>query len=192
MFYLIPMSILAYNHRNNIGYYILKTYSYLEIQYNRWYKSVYYNPEYKFFINGKQIDTPDELSKNEITPDTRFEIEYPYKNKSYRIAGKNIQKIIDFLDNKDDHFNSDERNPKKVYRWIAAVDENNSCYLDVVKKYAGPNGNFYLPEYETETECLEWLKNKKLIITDFRLDEYVLDGTTQMNPDRNVLMLLKK
>jgi hypothetical protein len=41
-------------------------------------------------------------------------------------------------------------------------------------------------------ECLDWLKNKKIILTDFRLDEYVLDGTIQLNQDRNVLILQKK
>lgn len=47
---------------------------------------------------------------------------------------------------------------------------------------AGPNGDFYIPEYETAIESIEWLKNKKLILTDFRLDEYVLDGmVSQLN-----------
>jgi len=74
MLYLIPMSILAYKHRNYIGYYLLKTYSYFEIQYNRWYKSIYINPDYTFFINGKLIQSQDEITKNEFTNDTFFEI----------------------------------------------------------------------------------------------------------------------
>jgi hypothetical protein len=188
MLYLIPMSILAYKNRNNIGYYILKTYSYLEIQYNRWYKSIYIDPDYKFFINGQLIQNQEELTKNEFTKDTLFEIEYLKKPKRYRLAGKKRETMIDFLDNKDAIFNSDERNPRKIFRWISATDENNNkCYLEQVKKFAGPNGDFYINEYDMEVESVEWLKNKKLVLTDFRLDEYVLDGT-QLN---NRIQLVK-
>ncbi len=182
MFYLIPISILAYKYRTNIGYYLMKSYSYMEIVYYRWYNKYYMNPDYKLFINGKQIYekgdihrySSSELGNEEIV----YEIEYTYKNKFYRLASKNLDKILDYLDNIDNNVDTNEQNSKKIYKWISALDEDGNCYLDLVKKYSGPLGDFYSQNDELEFmyNHIGWLKDKKITITDFRLDMYILDG----------------
>ena len=86
MFYLIPISILAYNHRASIGYYLIRTFSYMEIIYNRWYNMCYLHPDYKLFINGKQIIDKNEIQSNNSSENVNeliYEIEYTYKNKMY-------------------------------------------------------------------------------------------------------------
>jgi hypothetical protein len=182
MFYLIPITILAYKHRMNIGYYLMKSYSYLEIVYNRWYNKYYLNPDYKLYVNGNIISNMEDIhryTKNEIdNKDLLFEIEYLYKNKFYRIVGNNLEKLLDYLEKIDEYIklNTDTN---KIYRWISAVDDDNNCYLDLVKKYSGPLGDFYghVSEIDIYHHNLEWLKDKKIRIINFRLDEYILDGT---------------
>jgi hypothetical protein len=179
MFYLIPITILAYKYRLNIGYYLMKSYSYLEIQYYRWYNKYYLNPGYKLFINGEQIYDKGDIhcySQSEIDGEELvYEIEYIYKNKIYRINGNDLEKILDYLDKIDSNVN----NPKKIYRWISATDTHGNCYLELVKKYSGPLGDFYnhTDDIEICYKYTGWLKDKTIKITDFRLDEYILDGT---------------
>jgi hypothetical protein len=181
MFYLIPITILAYKYRMNIGYYALKSYSYLEILYYRWYNKFYMNPDYKLFINGNQVCNDKDIhrySRSEIGEDNLlYEIEYIYKNKFYRIVGNNFSKLLDYLEKIDDYINANINN-KQIYRWISAQDEDNNCYLELVKKYAGPLGDFYnhASDIEIYSSQLDWLKGKIIRITDFRLDEYILDG----------------
>jgi hypothetical protein len=185
MFYLIPISILAYKHRMNIGYYFLKSYSYLDILYNRWYNKYYLNPAYKLFINGTQICNDGDIhrySRSEIGNDNfRYEIEYLYKNKLYRICGTNLETLLDYVDNIDINVSSNKDN--KVYKWISALDEDNICYIELVKKYSGPLGDFYgnLSNIDEYINHIDWIKGKKVKITDFRLDEYILDGTIKFD-----------
>ena len=184
MFYLIPITILAYKYRMNIGYYFMKSYSYLEILYNRWYNKYYLSSDYKLFINGQQISNDEDIyrySRSEIGEDNlRYEIEYVYKNKLYRIFGDNLEFLLDYVDNIDMFMNSNIDN--KVYRWISALDEHNVCYLELVKKYSGPLGDFYgnLSNIDAYINQIDWIKGKKVTITDFRLDEYILDGTIKL------------
>ena len=183
MFYLIPITILAYKYRLNIGYYLMKSYSYFEIQYYRWYNKYYMNPGYKLFINGEQIYDKGDIhfySHSEIDgKELVYEIEYIYKNKFYRINGNNLKKLLDYLDKIDMYVYSNVDNPKKIYRWISATDTHGNCYLELVKKYGGPLGDFYNHTEDVEIfyKYTVWLKDKTIKITDFRLDEYILDGT---------------
>lgn len=184
MFYLIPISILAYKYRIHIGYYFMKSYSYLEIHYNRWYNNYYLNPNYKLYINGTQVCNDSDIyrySRSEIGEENlKYEIEYVYKNKVYRIVGNNLENLLDYVENIDSYMNSNV--DSKIYRWISALDEDNKCYLDLVKKYSGPLGDFYgnISNIESYSKQLEWLNGKKVTITDFRLDEYVLHGKSNI------------
>ena len=188
MFYLIPISILAYQNRASIGYYLIRTVSYMEIIYNRWYNMCYLNPDYKLFINGKQIIDKNEIQSNnssESANELIYEIEYNYKNKLYRLMGNNLEKLLNYLDNINEHMDITESNSKKIYKWISALDENGKCYLDLVKKYGGPLGDFYTQssdQLEIFSNNISWLKGKKIVITDFRLDEYVLNGNIENEP----------
>ena len=72
----------------------------------------------------------------------------------------------------------DELVTPKIYKWISANDEAGNNYLELLKKYSGPIGDFYNNGgIKIKTKNLEWLKGKKIVITDFRMDEYILDGT---------------
>jgi hypothetical protein len=189
MFYLIPISILAYKHRASIGYYLIRTVSYMEILYNRWYNMCYLHPDYKLFINGKQIIDKNEIQSNSSSENDNdndneliYEIEYTYKNKMYRLIGNKLEKLLNYLENINEHMDITESNSKKIYKWISSFDEDGKCYLDLVKKYGGPLGDFYTQssnELEIFTNNISWLKGKKIVITDFRLDEYVLNGTIE-------------
>ena len=186
MFYLIPISILAYKHRASIGYYLLRTVSYMEILYNRWYNMCYLHPDYKLFINGKQINDKNEIQANnsENNNELNYEIEYTYKNRMYRLMGNNLEKLLNYLDHINNHMDITENNSKKMFRWISALDEDGKCYLDLVKKYGGPLGDFYTQSsnFEIFSNNISWLKVKKIVITDFRLDEYVLNGNIENEP----------
>ena len=186
MFYLIPISILAYKHRASIGYYLLRTVSYMEILYNRWYNMCYLHPDYKLFINGKQINDKNEIQPNnsENNNELNYEIEYTYKNRMYRLMGNNLEKLLNYLDHINNHMDITENNSKKMFRWISALDEDGKCYLDLVKKYGGPLGDFYTQSsnFEIFSNNISWLKVKKIVITDFRLDEYVLNGNIENEP----------
>lgn len=183
MFYLIPITILAYKQRLNICYYLMKSYSYLEIQYYRWYNKYYMNPSYKLFINGEQIYDKGDIhcySHSQIDgQELIYEIEYVYKNKFYRINGNDLEKLLNYLDKIDIYADSTVDNSKKIYRWISATDTDGNCYLELVKKYSGPLGDFYnhTGDIEIFYKNTVWLKDKTIKITDFRLDEYILDGT---------------
>jgi len=184
MFYLIPISILTYKYRMNIGYYFMKSYSYLEIQYNRWYNNYYLNPNYKLYINGALVNDNKDIyhytSSEKGEENLNYEIEYIYKNKLYRILGNNLEILLDFVENIDNYMKSNVDN--KIFRWISAFDEDNNCYLDIVKKYSGPLGDFYGNIYNLEcySKHFEWLKDKKITLIDFRLDEYILNGKTNL------------
>lgn len=189
MFYLIPISILAYKHRSSIGYYLMRSASYMEIIYNRWYNMYYLNPDYKLFINGKQLIDKTEILKHSsfenVSNELVYEIEYIYKNKMYRLMGNNLEKLLNYLEKINEHMDITENNSKKIYRWIAALDKDGKCYLELIKKYGGPLGDFYTQsadQLEIRYDHLGWLKWKKIVLTDFRLDEYVLDGTIENEP----------
>ncbi len=179
MYYIIPISILTYKYRNYCGYYLLKTYSYFEIIYNKWYNFSYINPNYKLFLNGNLIlDTKEDINKYS-NENNNYEIEYSYKNRLYRIVGENLDELIEYLNNINHKLDSKniEMTPK-IYKWISANDEEGNNYLEIVKKYSGPIGDFYNNSgLRIKTKNLEWLKDKKIVITDFRMDEYILDGT---------------
>jgi len=173
MFYLIPISVLAYKYRLNIGYYFMKTYSYFEILYNRWYNRFYFNPEYKLWVDGKLVKNPKEI-RNLSQEEHHYEIESTHKGRHYILPGTNLEKMMDYLENIDNHL--DRSSGSKVYKWISAVDEKENCYLDNVKKYSGPLGDFYShhPDVHLEYGHLIWTRDKKIQITDFRIDTYDL------------------
>ena len=179
MYYIIPISILTYKYRKYCGYYVLKAYSYFEILYNKWYKFACINPSYKLFLNGNLIvDIKEDIDKFSIQENNIYEIEYSYKNRLYRIVGENLEELIEYLNNINQKLDckNGEMTPK-VYKWISAIDENGNNYLEIVKKYSGPIGDFYNNGgLKCKIKYLNWLKDKKIIITDFRMDEYVLDG----------------
>lgn len=181
MLYLIPISLLAYKYRTHVGYYLMRTYSYLEIYYNRWYNRYYFNPDYKLFINGKQISDSNDIhrySRNELGEQCIYTVEYLYRNKPYRIVGENLDILLDYIENIETHVNTDEDKPRKVYKWISAEDEEGNCYLETVKKYSGPLGDFYQhagENIQTNHDYLYWLNSKRISITDFRCDTYELD-----------------
>jgi hypothetical protein len=141
------------------------------------------NPDNKLFINGEQIfDKGDIHSYRHSQIDGReqvYEIEYIYKNKIYRINGNDLEKLLNYLDKIDIYADSCVDNHKKIYKWISATDNDGNCYLELVKKYSGPLGDFYnhVEDIEIFYKYNVWLKDKTIKITDFRLDEYILDGT---------------
>lgn len=179
MYYIIPISILTYKYRKYCGYYVLKAYSYFEILYNKWYNFACINPSYKLFLNGNLIiDIKEDIDKFSIQENNIYEIEYSYKNRIYRIVGENLEELIEYLNNINKKLDckNGEMTPK-VYKWISAIDENGINYLEIVKKYSGPIGDFYNNGgLKCKIKYLNWLKDKKIIITDFRMDEYVLNG----------------
>ena len=183
MLYLIPISLLAYKYRTYLGYYLMRTYSYLEIYYNRWYNKYYFNPDYKLFINGKQITDSNDIhrySGDELGEQRIYTVEYIYKNKFYRVMGENLDKLLDYIENIDTHLNWDENKPIKVYKWISAEDDEGNCYLENVRKYAGSLGDFYIHAkdlIEVEYGYFYWLNGKKITLTDFRCDTFELDSS---------------
>jgi hypothetical protein len=98
--------------------------------------------------------------------------------------GNNLEKLLNYLDNINKHMDITENNSKKMFRWISALDEDGKCYLDLVKKYGGPLGDFYTQssDFEIFSNNISWLKGKKIVITDFRLDEYVINGNIENEP----------
>ena len=183
MLYLIPISLLAYKYRTQVGYYLMRTYSYLEIYYNRWHNYYYLNPDYKLFINGKLVTDSSDIkrySRDELGEQCIYTVEYIYRNKPYRIIGDNLDKLLDYIENIETNINWDEDKKTKVYKWISAEDADGNCYLDLLKKYSGPLGDFYQHAGEsinTNHGHLYWLNGKKITITDFRCDMYELDQT---------------
>jgi len=179
MYYIIPISILTYKYRNYCGYYLLKGYSYLEILYNKWYNLSCINPDYKLFINGNLINNINEDIEKYSKEYNTYEIEYLYKNRSYRIVGENLEQLLEYLNNINNILDcrNGEMTPK-IYKWISAVDNEGNNYLELLKKYSGPIGDFYNNGgISCKIKNIYWLKEKKIIITDFRMDEYILDGT---------------
>ncbi len=180
MYYIIPISILTYKYRKYCGYYLLKGYSYLEIIYNKWYKFSCINPNYKLFLNGNLItDMKEDINKFSNDENNTYEIEYSYKNRLYRIVGENLEELLEYLNNINQKLDckNGEMTPK-VYKWISANDEKGNNYLELLKKYSGPIGDFYNNGgLRCKIKNIDWLKDKKIIITDFRMDEYILDGT---------------
>ena len=178
MYYIIPISILTYKYRKYCGYYLLKTYSYFEILYNKWYNFSYINPNYKLYLNGNLIINIKEDVDKFSNDNNIFEIEYSYKNRLYRIVGENLEELIEYLNTIDTKLDckNGEMTPK-IYKWISANDQEGNNYLDILKKYSGPIGDFYNHNnFKIKIKNMEWLKDKKIVITDFRMEEYILDG----------------
>jgi hypothetical protein len=177
MFYLIPLSYYAYLYRFTIAEFLLRQYTKVEMSYNRWYKLKYPSTGYKLFINGHEVSNDDLVKKwssSEIGENRIYEIEYVYKNKHYRIGGKQLDQLLDYVENVDEKVAMADTS--KTFKWIAAVDDEGNCHLDLIKKLAGPTGDFYKhAEIDIHPNEISWLKNKKLTITDFRLDEYIID-----------------
>ena len=170
MYYIIPLGLFAYKYRTQLGYYLLRGYSYIEVLYNRWYNQLYVHPDYRLYFNGEEVTTNIQTT---LGRDGVYELEYNYRNRVYRIPGKKVEDLLDYLEKIDYYCN--EENPATVYKWIMAEDEQGNDILDIVKRYAGPLGDFY--KYAQPKEYSEFLPflNKKITITDFRCDTFELD-----------------
>lgn len=185
-YFLIPISIVAYKYRTNLGYYIMRSYSYLEILYEQCYKHFNVYTDHKLYVNGELVSNESEIKNHlhgvDAEDENIFEIEFNHNNRKYRIVGRDLEKLIAYVENIELNVEKVNKNPNNIYKWISATDHNGNDCLEIVKKYSGPLGDFYKHiDLEIKTHHLDWVKDKKINLVDFRLDEYTLDGTHHEN-----------
>jgi hypothetical protein len=153
--------------------FFLKTITRIEMSYNKWYKLKYGNNNYSIYVNNTLTDKCV-VDYNDMC--NIYTIEYNYKNKVFRIVGKDLVKLTEYVENVEEKLN--EQFTHKTYKWISAIDSEENCYLDEIKKLAGPLGDFYAHAgLNINPNEVDFMVNKKITITDFRLDNFVIDSS---------------
>ena len=181
MYFLIPLLATSYYFRYTLLEYILRSISKIEINYNKWYRIKYPTIGYDIYMNRKL------LNKNEHIPiitytydnDTIFEIKYTYNNKIYSIFGKKIDKLLDYVENVSSIIELEHNKKTKNYKWISAFDNNNVCYLDIIKQVSGPLGDFYNHNnIDINSDYIFNISGNKILLTNYNLDEYIIKPST--------------
>jgi len=127
------------------------------------------------------------LNKNEHIPiitsivntDTIFEIKYTYNNKIYSIFGTQIDKLLDYVENVNSIIEQEYKKKTKNYKWISAIDNNNVCHLDIIKRVSGPLGDFYNHNnIDINFDYILDITENKILLTNYNLDEYIIKPST--------------
>lgn len=154
---------LLYTFCINIGYYSIMIFSYLEMKYNNLFQP-HIKPTYIPIHNSD--DT------------TSLELEYQYKNRSYKITGKDYKKMKHYIEYTLHNLVS---NTIPYYKWISAevVDSPNNIepdkLLSIIKTYSGPYGDFYAHYPELIQTPPSALNNTKIVLMDHKLINYIID-----------------
>ena len=181
MYFLIPLLASSYYFRYTLLEYILRSISKIEINYNKWYRIKYPTIGYDIYMNRKL------LNKNEHIPiitsiynnDTIFEIKYTYNNKIYSIFGNKIDKLLDYVENVNSIIELEHQKKTKNYKWISAIDNNNVCYLDIIKRVSGPLGDFYNhTDIDINSDYILDITENNILLTNYNLDEYTIKPST--------------
>ena len=184
MYYLLPFLFGIYYYRFNVIEFILRTISRIEINYNKWLKINYPCLGNKIYMNGKLINIHDDIKclKEHSNNKNIFEIEYCYNSKFYSIYGCDIEKLLYYVENVNSIIEKEMLNKTRIYKWISAEDDNNTCFLDTIKKASGPLGDFYKHfGIEMNSNYIAMIKGKKIIITDYNIDEYIIEPSSMIN-----------
>jgi hypothetical protein len=111
-----------------------------------------------------------------------LELEYQYKNRSYKITGTNYKKMKHYIDYTLTNLCN---NQVPYYKWISAEaiesveNIDNDTLLYIVKTYSGPYGDFYAHSPELIQLPPSVLNNTKILLMDHKLNNYTIDYSHQ-------------
>ena len=191
MYYLLPAVFCIYYFRYNLAEFTLRTISKIQISYEKWLKLKYPQPSYTIYLNGKLINKNDEITAlaNDISKQNIFEIKYLHNSKKYSIYGVEFKNLLEYVKNIDVIIEKEMVKKTPIYKWISAEDENNICFLDTIKKISGPLGDFYKHyNININSDHISDILGKKIILTNYNLDEYIIKPCSMINLD-NIVML---
>jgi len=127
-------------------------------------------------MNGKPLNKNEHITANN---QNFFEIEYTYKTKTYSIYGNEITKLLDYVENVNAIIDIEYQKKSQIYKWISAVDDNNICFLDIIKKSSGPLGDFYKHyNIDIHSKHIPDIKGNRILLTNFNLDEYIIEPSS--------------
>jgi len=155
---------LLYKSCINIGYYCIMFCSYFQLKYN---KLIRHNDKPRYVPIWHTAD--DSMS---------LEIEYHYKNRSYKITGTNYNKMKQYI---NDTLIEISNQQIPYYKWISAEMVESvepmepDKLLSIVKMYAGPYGDFYVHSPELIQTPPNVLNNTKILLMDNKLNSYTID-----------------
>lgn len=184
MFYIFPLLFCIYYFRYNLVEFILRTISKVEINYKKWLNLKYPPPSYTIYLNGKPINTNDDIINlnNHTSKQNIFEIKYLYNNKNYSIYGIELKNLLKYVKNVDVIIEKEMLKKPIIYKWISAEDENNICFLDTIKKASGPLGDFYKHyNIDINSDYINDIIGKKIILTNYNLDEFFIKPNSVIN-----------
>ena len=196
MFYLIPLSFIAYKYRYNISWYLMWTYSFLEMKYVQLTASADERP------SNPQEQLDRTIASFHASPSLNetlgaYEISYKYMTRPYVIAYsvptegesstvalEKAQEVVQYV-----YFvEKGELPPPKQYRWIDATSSfagssaSTESPMTYVKKYGGPFGDFYeFADYHLPKTLYDRIF-KDVVLTDYKLDEYRFNETMRLVP----------
>ena len=135
-------------------------------------------------MNGKPVNKNVDINtlSNSENKQNIYEIKYAYNNKFYSIYGNQIKKLLEYVENINLIIEKEMQKKTRIYKWISAEDNNNSCFLDIIKKSSGPLGDFYKHfNLEINSNNISEIIGKKIILIDYNLDEYTINPSSIIN-----------
>jgi hypothetical protein len=184
MYYLFPILFCIYYFRYNLAEFTLRTISRIEISYEKWLNVKYPPPSYTIYLNGKLINTNDDITilNNRSSNQNIFEIEYLYNSKKYSIYGIELKNLLEYVKNIDVIIEKEMVKKTPIYKWISAEDDHNICVLNTIKKASGPLGDFYKHyNIDINSDYISDIIGKKIILTNYNLDEYFIKPSSVIN-----------
>lgn len=185
MFYLIPLSLLAYKYRYQLSWYLMWSYSFLEMKY------VQLTTGTTSSIAKPLDNTIASFSASSVLNEDLgiYEIPYKYMNRPYVVAYdakseeeqkveiEKAQEVVQYVF----FIEKGELPPPKQYRWIdVTCNSGTEDTTSLVKKYSGPFGDFYeFADYRIPKTLYERFF-KDVVLTDYKLDEYRINDEMRL------------
>ncbi len=147
----------------NIGYYCIMFCSYLQLKYNKLIRC---------------NDTPRYVPIWNTDDSMSLELEYQYRNRSYKITGTNYNNMKQYI---NDTLLQLSTQHIPYYKWISAEmiesiePMDHDKLLSIIKMYAGPYGDFYAHSPELIQIPPNVLNNTKILLMDNKLNSYTID-----------------
>lgn len=147
----------------NVGYCCITIFSYSQLKYNSLFRPTI-----------KHKYTPIWNNDNHMS----LELEYQYRNRSYKITGTNHQMLKQYIEYTLPNVSN---NTIPYYKWISAEVINSVENIDpdkllsIIKMYSGPYGDFYAHSPELIQSSPPLLNNTKILLMDHKLNNYTID-----------------
>lgn len=183
MFYLIPLSFLAYKYRYQLSWYLMWSYSFLEMKYIQLTVGSKKSSETYLDNTIASFSTSSSLNRSFDI----YEISFKYMNRpcvvAYEASSEEEQKVE--IEKAQDvvqyvyFIEKGELPPPKQYRWIDATSSDEDI-MGHVKRYSGPFGDFYeFADYRIPKTLYDRFF-KDVILTDYKLDEYRINDAMRL------------